>query len=61
MHQLDILNNNLRDKMGERSRQEKSVKKTEGLELDAVVVSLLLALACGGVGIFLFKGGSPRN
>ncbi|XP_024991062.1 uridine-cytidine kinase C-like isoform X1 [Cynara cardunculus var. scolymus] len=61
MHQLDILNTNLRDKIGERSREEKEVKKSKGLEVDAVVASLLLALACGGIGIFLFKTVLPGN
>ncbi|KAK9059994.1 hypothetical protein SSX86_020698 [Deinandra increscens subsp. villosa] len=62
MHQLDILNNGLRDKMGARSHQEREVKKSQRSKLDGVVVSLLLALACGGVGIFLFKdiGSSVR-
>lgn len=61
MHQLDILHTSLRDKMGERTRQERGVKKSKGLEFDAVMVSLLLAVACGGVGIFMLKGVSPRN
>ncbi|XP_071716600.1 inorganic pyrophosphatase TTM2-like [Rutidosis leptorrhynchoides] len=62
MHQLDILSNSLRDRTGERSRKGKGVEKSKGLEVDAgVVVSLLLALVCGGVGILLFKGGSSRN
>nr|XP_043629460.1 inorganic pyrophosphatase TTM2-like [Erigeron canadensis] len=61
MHQLDVLNTSLRDKMGERSRQERRVKKSKGVEIDAVVVSVLLALACGGIGIFFLKGSSSRN
>lgn len=61
MHQLDVLNNNLRDKMGARSRKESGIKKSQKSELDGVVVTLLVALACGGIGIFLFKGFSSRN
>ncbi|MFS7959761.1 putative uridine/cytidine kinase [Helianthus anomalus] len=61
MHQLDLLSNNLRGKMDERSREEREFKKSQRSKLDGVVVSLLLAFACGGVGIFLFKGVSPRN
>ncbi|XP_076914355.1 inorganic pyrophosphatase TTM2-like [Bidens hawaiensis] len=61
MHQLDILNNTLRGKMGERSRHEREVKKSQRSNLDGVMVSLLLAFACGGVGVFLFKAVSPRN
>ncbi|KAK9063775.1 hypothetical protein SSX86_017647 [Deinandra increscens subsp. villosa] len=64
MHQLDMLSNSLRDQMGERSRKEREVKKGQRSTLDGVdgvVVSLLLALACGGVGVLLFKGVSPRN
>ena len=60
MHQLDVLNTNLRDKIGERPHEEKEVKKSKGSEVDAVVASLALALACGGIGIFLFKT-LPRN
>ncbi|GJW43005.1 uridine-cytidine kinase C-like protein [Tanacetum coccineum] len=61
MHQLDVLNTSLRDKMGKKSRQEREVKKSQRSNLDGVVAPLLLALACGGVGIFLFKGVSQRN
>ncbi|KAJ0721413.1 putative uridine/cytidine kinase [Helianthus annuus] len=61
MHQLDLLSNSLRGKMDERSREEREFKKSQRSKLDGVVVSLLLAFACGGVGIFLFKGVSPRN
>lgn len=61
MHQLDVLNTSLRDKMGKKSRQEREVKKSQRSNFDGVVVPLLLALACGGVGIFLFKGVSQRN
>ncbi|KAK1416189.1 hypothetical protein QVD17_31978 [Tagetes erecta] len=61
MHQLDVLNNSLQGKMGERSRQERQVKKSQRSKLDGVAASLLVALACGGVGIFLFKGVSSRN
>ncbi|XP_076898080.1 inorganic pyrophosphatase TTM2-like [Bidens hawaiensis] len=61
MHQLDILNNSLRSKMGERSRHEREVKKSQRPNLDGVMVYLLLAFACGGVGVCLFKAVSPRN
>lgn len=61
MHQLDILHTSIRDKMGERSRVERESKKSKGLEVDAIMVSLLLAMACGGVGIFMLKWVSSRN
>ncbi|KAK9064694.1 hypothetical protein SSX86_016076 [Deinandra increscens subsp. villosa] len=61
MHQLDTISKHLYDEMGERSRQERRLKKNSGHKVDAVAVSIILALAIGGLGVFLFKGVAPRN
>ncbi|XP_071702174.1 inorganic pyrophosphatase TTM2-like isoform X1 [Rutidosis leptorrhynchoides] len=63
MHQLDSISKHLYDEIGERSRQERKIKKNEGIKVDAVAVSVVLALVFGGLGIILFKGGgvAPRN
>ncbi|GJR00762.1 uridine-cytidine kinase C-like protein [Tanacetum coccineum] len=61
MHQLDNINKHLYDEIGERTRQERRIKQNNGPKVDAVAVSIVLALAIGGLGVFLFKGVSPRN
>ncbi|XP_076895727.1 inorganic pyrophosphatase TTM2-like [Bidens hawaiensis] len=61
MHQLGNISKHLYDEIGERSRQERRVKKNSGPKVDPVVVSILLALAIGGIGVLLFKGAAPRN
>lgn len=57
MHQLDNLSNLLREYFGERSRQERADKAAAGVfELDTIGIPLALALAVGGLGVFLYKG-----
>lgn len=61
MHQLDSLSNLLRGSLGERSRQ---VRKTQGsitADVEPIKVPLILSLAIGGLGIFLFKSYLTRN
>nr|XP_009766535.1 PREDICTED: uridine-cytidine kinase C-like isoform X1 [Nicotiana sylvestris]XP_009766536.1 PREDICTED: uridine-cytidine kinase C-like isoform X1 [Nicotiana sylvestris]XP_009766537.1 PREDICTED: uridine-cytidine kinase C-like isoform X1 [Nicotiana sylvestris] len=56
MHQIDNLSNILRELNGERSRQGRT-DRTEGMAevVESIGVPLLLTLAIGGVGIFLFR------
>ncbi|KAJ9547063.1 hypothetical protein OSB04_019606 [Centaurea solstitialis] len=64
MHQLDNISKHLYDEIGERARQVRKIKKTDRSEAaaaDAVVVSIVLAFAIGGLGFFMFKGLAPRN
>ncbi|PWA98193.1 P-loop containing nucleoside triphosphate hydrolase [Artemisia annua] len=61
MHQLDNISKHLYDEIGERTRQERKIKQNNGPKVDAVAVSIVLALAIGGLGVLLFKGVSPRN
>lgn len=55
MHQLDNISKHLYDDIGERSRQERNTKRSNESKGDAVAVSIVLALAIGGLGIFMFK------
>ncbi|KAJ7943258.1 Uridine-cytidine kinase C [Quillaja saponaria] len=61
MHQLDNLNNLLRGSIGERSQQARTIRKSSTFDAEPVVVRLMLTLAVGGVGIFLFKSFLNRN
>ncbi|CAK9150199.1 unnamed protein product [Ilex paraguariensis] len=61
LHQLDNLNNLLRESLGEISRDARTDKNCEIADVDPVRVSLIIALAIGGLGIFLFKGLLSRN
>ncbi|KAL8229055.1 hypothetical protein R6Q57_013955 [Mikania cordata] len=61
MHQLDYISKHIYDEIGERSRQGRRIKKNNEPKVDPVAVSIVLALAIGGLGVFLFKGIAPRN
>lgn len=61
MHQLDNISNQLRENMGERSQQTRRGQKSILFDVDRIRVSLILTLAVGGLGIFLFKGYVPQN
>lgn len=63
MHQLDCLSNLLRerDSAGDRSRQVRTKKKTIMPDPEPLKLPLLLTLAVGGVGIFLYKSFLSRN
>ncbi|XP_030960311.1 inorganic pyrophosphatase TTM2-like isoform X2 [Quercus lobata] len=55
IHQLDNLNNLVRDNLGERSRQVKTTNK-RSIIADVEPITVMLTLAVGGLGIFLIKG-----
>nr|XP_043608414.1 inorganic pyrophosphatase TTM2-like [Erigeron canadensis]XP_043608415.1 inorganic pyrophosphatase TTM2-like [Erigeron canadensis] len=61
MHQLDNISKHLYDEIGEKSRQERKIKRSDGPKVDAIAVSIVLSLAIGALGIILFKGVAPRN
>ncbi|KAL7171358.1 hypothetical protein ACSBR2_036081 [Camellia fascicularis] len=57
MHQLDNLSNLFSETMKERSRQARTTEKKSIIaDIEPVRFSLLLTLAVGGLGVFLFKG-----
>jgi hypothetical protein len=55
MHQLDNMNTMLREYWGEKSRQGRTEPAGRGLDVETVAVPLILTLAIGGLGIFLFR------
>ena len=55
LHQLENLTNNLHN-LGEVFHQTKSVRKSLFVDYERVSGSVILTLAIGGVGIFLFRG-----
>ncbi|XP_075089430.1 inorganic pyrophosphatase TTM2-like isoform X3 [Nicotiana tabacum] len=55
MHQLDNISNVLRERLGEQSRQGRTNKKRDTIDMDPVRIPLILTLAVGGLGILLFK------
>ncbi|CAK9157357.1 unnamed protein product [Ilex paraguariensis] len=61
LHQLDNLSSLLRDSLGEKSREARTIKKSKMADVDPVRKTLILTLAVGGLGIFLFKGFLSRN
>lgn len=61
MHQLDNLSNLLHESMGERSHQGRKTKKSNWPDAEPFKVPLIITLAAGGVGIFLFKKFLTRN
>ncbi|GFZ21505.1 phosphoribulokinase [Actinidia rufa] len=61
MHQLENLSNLLRETLRERPRQARTERQSTTVGIEPVRVSLILTLAVGGLGIFLFRGFLPRN
>ncbi|KAH7832989.1 hypothetical protein Vadar_002120 [Vaccinium darrowii] len=61
MHQLDNLTNRLCDTLREKPRQGRTERKRKMPAIEPITVSLILTLAAGGLGIFLFKAFLPRN
>ncbi|KAF8399251.1 hypothetical protein HHK36_015116 [Tetracentron sinense] len=61
MHKLDNLSKVLHENWGERSRQGRTDKKTRMADVEYIGVPLILTLAIGGLGIFLFKGLLSRS
>lgn len=60
LHQLENLTNNLHN-LGEVFHRTKSVRKSIFVDFEHIRVSVILTLAIGGVGIFLFRGYVSRN
>ncbi|XP_009620080.1 uridine-cytidine kinase C-like isoform X1 [Nicotiana tabacum] len=61
IHQLDNLSNLLRDRLGEQSRQSRKSKRRDITDIDSIRVPLIVTLAVGGLGLFLFKSLQNRN
>ncbi|KAF3437949.1 hypothetical protein FNV43_RR20705 [Rhamnella rubrinervis] len=61
MHQIDNLNNLLREYWGERSRQGRTNETSRNIDIDSVGVPVILTLAIGGLGIFLFRSLSSQK
>ncbi|XP_044490562.1 inorganic pyrophosphatase TTM2-like [Mangifera indica] len=61
MHQLDSFSTLLQESLGESSRP---LRKTQGsitADVEPIKIPLILSLALGGLGIFLYKGYLTRN
>ncbi|XP_059308690.1 inorganic pyrophosphatase TTM2-like [Lycium ferocissimum] len=61
MHQLGNVSNVLRERLGEESRQARMKKKRDTIDINPFRIPLILTLAVGGLGIFLFKSLQHRN
>lgn len=62
MHQLDNISSLVREDIGGgRSEGGRREGKSIMLDIEPTRVPLILALAVGGLGIFLFKAFLPRN
>lgn len=62
MHQLDNLTNLLHDYWGERSRQGNADRKARiSDDVEAVAIPLMLTLAIGALGLFLFRSHSSQR
>lgn len=60
LHQLENVTNNLHN-LGEVLQQTESVQKGILVDFEHIRVSVILTLAIGGVGIFLFRGYVSRS
>lgn len=56
MHHLDNLSNLLHEYRGERSRYGRTDRTNTLTDVDSIVIPIMLTLAIGGFGVFLFKG-----
>ncbi|MED6187768.1 Inorganic pyrophosphatase ttm1 [Stylosanthes scabra] len=56
IHQLDSLSNLLHEYCGQRSRQGRTHQTNRMPEVEAIAIPLVLTLAIGAVGVFLFRG-----
>ncbi|KAG5521300.1 hypothetical protein RHGRI_033750 [Rhododendron griersonianum] len=61
MHQLDNLANRLCENLREKPQQARKERKSIMPDIEPNTVCLILTLAAGGLGIFLFKAFLPRN
>uniref|UniRef100_A0A7N0R872 CYTH domain-containing protein n=1 Tax=Kalanchoe fedtschenkoi TaxID=63787 RepID=A0A7N0R872_KALFE len=55
IHQLDSLNSLLHEYLGERSQKARVDRTSSMTDLESLCIPLILTLAVGGLGIFLFK------
>lgn len=56
MHQLDTLSNLLHEYFGERLRAGRTDQAGRMRDAESVAIPLVLTIAIGAVGVFLFKG-----
>ncbi|XP_037491980.1 inorganic pyrophosphatase TTM1 isoform X2 [Jatropha curcas] len=56
MHQLDNLSNFLHEHWGGRARQERTDRINRAIDVDSIALPLIVTLAIGGLGAFLFRG-----
>ncbi|KAG6712715.1 hypothetical protein I3843_05G108500 [Carya illinoinensis] len=61
MHQLDNLNNIVRESLQARSHQVKTNRRSIVADVEPIAVPIILSLAIGGLGVFLIKGFITRN
>lgn len=55
MHQLDTLSNLMQEYFGEKSRMGRTDQVGKIREVESYAIPLVLTLAVGAVGVFLFK------
>ncbi|KAG8654259.1 inorganic pyrophosphatase TTM1 isoform X1 [Manihot esculenta] len=56
MHQLDNLSNLLHEYWGARARQERTDRINRAIDVESIALPVILTLAVGGLGVFLFRG-----
>lgn len=61
MHQVDNLTNLLHDYCAERSRQGNADRKGRISDVESVAIPLMLTLAIGALGLFLFRSRSSQR
>ncbi|GAV80215.1 PRK domain-containing protein/CYTH domain-containing protein [Cephalotus follicularis] len=61
IHQLENLGNLVHESLGERSRQVQTNRKSVFANAEPITIPLILALAVGGLGVYLCKGLLSRN
>ncbi|XP_021286271.1 uridine-cytidine kinase C isoform X1 [Herrania umbratica] len=61
MHQLDNLSNLLHEYRGGRSQRERTDRTNRTVDVDTITVPLILTLAIGGLGVFLFRSLTPQK
>ncbi|XP_010257841.1 PREDICTED: uridine-cytidine kinase C [Nelumbo nucifera] len=61
MHQLDNLSNILHENLSEHNRQGRAIRRSRVEDAEFFGVPLILTLAIGGLGIFLFKNLMSRS
>ncbi|KAI8552847.1 hypothetical protein RHMOL_Rhmol06G0300000 [Rhododendron molle] len=61
MHQIDNLTNLLNEYQRERSREGRTDATSRTIDVESIGVSIILTLAIGGLGIFLFRSFSSQK